>query len=983
MYVNQNLQLMYVNQNIKTDVCKPESSTDVCNPESSTDVCKPESSTDDKGKDRHCSMIVLELPISKRFIFDSRASDGDTEHTVLQMTKECGYNVFDVWNLKHVYCGSAGSTDLYRHDYIDNIDLTCVSYLKMIFETDKLSLRYNNPITDRIESILSRKPDSSSPGRSPLYNDYYMTNTNNRYEFLWLDSLNSTLYAGIYHSTDISKAPQYVYNVFTSSPYTANGDPKDFNDINAANDVEIVLSIKDGCVFVSSTSRQSTCPGYGTPSVHNADTYIEVPAGESVTIDCTYTAYGLATKVEWTFDDNSGGSYTITDGTNVSKYSGSTVHIPSLTVNNFAISDEGIYKCSAENSYGRGTGVDIQLVIIQASTVSLTETASVNLKITTLPLSTHDRTSMQIISTNDKTTTKDVSTSQRTTTDIMSTTRRLTTDVLSITTKTTNEDITSKQATTESLLSENHASSILPGASTENIVDEQQCVCSCEYKARLEYWRNQTVTNYTMDELRLILSPKLKEMEELLKVDKQNISSYLNKFTSAPDDRVSSQSIGADNCKKAVNNAADKENLGTSLTALKEAVQTSHSVGTSHCIDETDDSVADPSLPRPKKTRKTTKSSGVNEMASCICNSTARGDMIRCDWCRDWFHEKCMDIKKNEKIGFWVCSVCRDIPMSIKRIEYQLNSVLFNNMDLVRDVASRTTQINELSVKPKETKRSTGTLLIGNSVIRDINKNKFVLDMDPICVRGGKINDITERLMALPKDTELENIIIQVGSNDFCSLNFESDTFNEDYKILVATAKSVRENVVTSGLCPRLDDSKGNIVKGNKRIKQIANDENFLFIDNDFNFRLLSGAIDMSLYNRDGVHLNTKGVAKLVRNLDIIPKEDTGRFGENTYLRIKNPEDMTTSAQAMLIPIVPRNKPVELVVECIPISVTANHQDLKGIATTQMCQTMLNYVGILVNKITLHLCVVMGLLSFVTGVMVKVTELNLVRCIRA
>ncbi|CAC5359443.1 unnamed protein product [Mytilus coruscus] len=183
------------------------------------------------------------------------------------------------------------------------------------------------------------------------------------------------------------------------------------------------------------------------------------------------------------------------------------------------------------------------------------------------------------------------------------------------------------------------------------------------------------------------------------------------------------------------------------------------------------------------------------------------------------------------------------------------------------------------SVKPKETKRSTGTLLIGSSIIRDINKNKFVLDTDPICVRGGKINEITERLLALPKDTELENIIIQVGSNDCCSFNFESDTFNEDYKILVTTAKSVCENVVISGMCPRLDDSQGNIVKGNERIKQIANDENFLYIDNDFNFRLLSGAIDMSLYNRDGVHLNTKGVAKLVRNLDINPKgkaKDTG-----------------------------------------------------------------------------------------------------------
>ncbi|XP_076090195.1 uncharacterized protein LOC143062367 [Mytilus galloprovincialis] len=476
------------------------------------------------------------------------------------MIKECGYEVFDVWNLKHVYCGSAGNTEIYRHDYIDNINLTCVSYLEMRFETEKLTLRYDNPITDRIESILSRKPDSSSPGRTPSPTDHFMTNTNNRYEFLWLDSSNSTLYAGIYHSTEAGKAPQYVYNVATGSPYTVDGDPKDFNDINAANDVEIVLSIKDHCIFAPSTSIQNTCPDHGTLSVHNTDTYIEVPAGESVTIDCSYTAYGLATNVEWTFKDKSDVSYIIPDGTNVSKYSGSTVHIPSLIVNNFGFYDEGIYTCSAINSFGTDTGVDIQLVMIQASTVILTDTTSEDLVFTTVPSTTVDRTSVEIISSNDKTTSKR-------TTDIMSTSGKITTDGLSTTTETINSDIMTYvlpltmettngnittnvlSITTETTDKDITANVISPsttmGMTKGDNTRVPQCACSCEYKARLDYWSNQTVTNYTMDELRLILSPKLKEIEDLLKVDKQNISSYLNKFLSAPDDRISSQSIGA------------------------------------------------------------------------------------------------------------------------------------------------------------------------------------------------------------------------------------------------------------------------------------------------------------------------------------------------------------------------------------------------------------------------------------------------------
>lgn len=59
-----------------------------------------------------------------------------------------------------------------------------------------------------------------------------------------------------------------------------------------------------------------------------------------------------------------------------------------------------------------------------------------------------------------------------------------------------------------------------------------------------------------------------------------------------------------------------------------------------------------------------------------------------------------------------------------------------------------------------------------------------------------------------------------------------------------------------NGKIQSLDDYMENILKGNECIKEIANDENYLYlfiiIVNDFSFRLLSGAIDMSLYNRDG-----------------------------------------------------------------------------------------------------------------------------------
>jgi hypothetical protein len=47
--------------------------------------------------------------------------------------------------------------------------------------------------------------------------------------------------------------------------------------------------------------------------------------------------------------------------------------------------------------------------------------------------------------------------------------------------------------------------------------------------------------------------------------------------------------------------------------------------------------------------------------------------------------------------------------------------------------------------------------------------------------------------------TNLENIIIQVGSNDCVSDDFDNDTFREEYCALAEIARSASDNVVISG----------------------------------------------------------------------------------------------------------------------------------------------------------------------------------------
>ena len=90
--------------------------------------------------------------------------------------------------------------------------------------------------------------------------------------------------------------------------------------------------------------------------------------------------------------------------------------------------------------------------------------------------------------------------------------------------------------------------------------------------------------------------------------------------------------------------------------------------------------------------------------------------------------------------------------------------------------------------------------------LSDISTKRFVLEMKPKSIWEGKVNDISLERLQLLVHTLYENILLQVGSNDF-----DTDIF----QVLVKVAKSVCYYVVISGLVPRLDDIIGNIDKGN------------------------------------------------------------------------------------------------------------------------------------------------------------------------
>ena len=97
------------------------------------------------------------------------------------------------------------------------------------------------------------------------------------------------------------------------------------------------------------------------PIVKIGQSSYSVNYGNQVTLTCTVTAQPLHTIVYWR--KIQGGQQTTIDMT-LSKYSGSTVTSPSLTITNADMTDETFYICYAQNVVGTGQSSQTYLDVL-------------------------------------------------------------------------------------------------------------------------------------------------------------------------------------------------------------------------------------------------------------------------------------------------------------------------------------------------------------------------------------------------------------------------------------------------------------------------------------------------------------------------------------------------------------------------------------------------------------------------------------------
>ena len=167
--------------------------------------------------------------------------------------------------------------------------------------------------------------------------------------------------------------------------------------------------------------------------------------------------------------------------------------------------------------------------------------------------------------------------------------------------------------------------------------------------------------------------------------------------------------------------------------------------------------------------------------------------------------------------------------------------------ELRKDNANLRTQIASLTAKLAkrtwEFYTQKPTLLIGDSLIRDIERSKPV-NTSVRSLSGAKIKDISNSLSR--DENRYKKVVICAGTNDCSRDNFNIDTVAEQFGELlqVATDKVAGvDNVLVSSIPPRTDNvaHQQRVEELNTALQDLAIKAGANLVSNDKSFRLADG----------------------------------------------------------------------------------------------------------------------------------------------
>ena len=288
-------------------------------------------------------------------------------------------------------------------------------------------------------------------------------------------------------------------------------------------------------------------------------------------------------------------------------------------------------------------------------------------------------------------------------------------------------------------------------------------------------------------------------------------------------------------------------------------------------------------------------------------------DMIECSICRTWYHNECVGLRKDAQLVVWPCPQCCNIYQVLANINKNLDSnkrliesliseknMLNTSLDrahkdidlkqseldsmkgTITRLESRITKLeSEIEVKTKEACRNGHSLVIGDSLFRDVDEGKLVRTRVK-AISGAKVEDVARHLSeeGSSYETPLNKLYVCVGTNNCSSSDVDMESVKKSYKDMVESMKqlvSSPNDIIISSVPPRCDNNnhQGRIETLNAVLTTVAQDTGATFVDNDGSFKLTDGSInDGYLLPVDGVHLSKQGTNRLLKNMKVLFKHD-------------------------------------------------------------------------------------------------------------
>ena len=199
--------------------------------------------------------------------------------------------------------------------------------------------------------------------------------------------------------------------------------------------------------------------------------------------------------------------------------------------------------------------------------------------------------------------------------------------------------------------------------------------------------------------------------------------------------------------------------------------------------------------------------------------------------------------------------------------------------------------VSEIHNTPNKDQRSNQTvtrqtLIIGDSILKGINKSDLKTDVDVLTCPGKKLRGIQSNLSS-EIVSKYKNIIVYAGGNDAASGSAQSTLYN-DIKSLILDIRRKSEScaVYLCTVCQRIDTD---VLPLNELLKRTGEDLEVRIIDCHQAFVFGNGDTASHYYHRDGIHLNAKGTSALItaihRHLPIT-RHGTGNGSGNKHPQI-------------------------------------------------------------------------------------------------